>query len=312
MSAVGETGRDDLPERMREPIARALEGAGGVESVAPLGTTEWVADGTRKLLVRGPGGRPRAVALVSSPLSPGLIRRGVERAEGARELLGAPLGDAVLEPLGTGELDDGLSWVILPWANPLPGARIAGYLPRRRVGRALLRWLRRATARTLGPPDEDGVATRARAALEQLHGNETAGEPLRGAASEALRSLDAGQWAPRAVLAHNDLWLGNVLLRQARGPLEARLVLIDWGGADLRGAPVFDLVRAANSFPVPRASLRSELEAHCAILGCEPRFAEAHLLTAIARMGLQLEYFPVDSYLQMARRSLALLRGALA
>ncbi len=127
----------------------------------------------------------------------------------------------------------------------------------------------------------------------------------------AKRALDAlgNTFVPRAVLAHNDLWLGNCLINPRRDGDE-RLTVIDWCGLSRDGAPMFDLVRLARSMAVPADALRDELLAHCAIVGCEAKQARDYLLIAIGRIGLHLDHMPMDLYLNMAAWTLGQLDSA--
>src|SRR5207248_10552168 len=81
------------------------------------------------------------------------------------------------------------------------------------------------------------------------------------AAAEALGQLRAGEWKPKFVLAHNDLWIGNVL--RAPGNRQFPFVIIDWLGSVTRGFAIFDLVRLAESLGLSPRALGEELDIHC-------------------------------------------------
>ena len=118
---------------------------------------------------------------------------------------------------------------------------------------------------------------------------------------------------------HGDLWRGNLLRRRAAGaraaarraPWPERLVVIDWAGAQPRGVPFFDLVRAGESLGVSPRRLRVELLRHCALLGCEPADAAGYVLAAAGGILGDLGEFPVHRLLGMADSSLARVDAAL-
>ena len=47
------------------------------------------------------------------------------------------------------------------------------------------------------------------------------------------------------------------------------------------------------------ARLRSELEIHCQILGCDIVDAPSYTAAALGALGLNLEHFPEDRYVQL-------------
>jgi hypothetical protein len=173
-----------------------------------------------------------------------------------------------------------------------------------------LAWLRgaaRATARAVTSAEVERHFAAPLRALLEFPG---LAEPVRSAAGTALARLEAGSFVPRHVLAHNDLWKGNVLLVPGGGPIAERFVLIDWAGALADGHGLFDLVRLARSFKVSRARLTREIAAHCALLGCGVEDAPSHLAGALARMAGALEHFPPDAYRKMAAGAFETLAGA--
>src|SRR5262249_22523234 len=121
----------------------------------------------------------------------------------------------------------------------------------------------------------------------------------RDAVANAIRQLDAQQWKPKFVLAHNDLWIGNIL----RDPNNARFpfVIIDWLGSAIHGFVMFDLVRIAESSGLTKYELTSEVNAHCQILDCTREQAGYYLLAALGHVALTLEDFPRIRFEKMAK-----------
>ena len=118
-----------------------------------------------------------------------------------------------------------------------------------------------------------------------------------------MARLTAGVWVPRSVLAHNDLWKGNVLLPRPRSNMARsrhRFVLIDWAASDTRGFAFYDSLRAGLSLSVPKVAMRRALLHHCRVLQSDPQDAHSYLLAALADLDRNRECFPEDRYLVLA------------
>lgn len=297
---------DELRAQLVDPLARALRMEASTLALAPLGDAPLVVDGTTKLVVRDRNARAVAVVLCSPPSTPGIVARGADRARAARAALGPELGRAVIETLAEGSIS-GASWVALPFCRPLPNARIAWWIRRPSVRAGLLAWLRDTAAATVSDATAHEVESMYRAPLRRLVESADA-DALADDARNALERLDAGVWRPRVVLMHGDLWKANVLARE--GASAGEFVLIDWPASAVRGHAIYDLARMSNSFACRGARLRSELEAHCRVLGCEPAEARAHLAAALGHVALHIENFPADLYRRMVASCVAALEGA--
>ena len=113
-----------------------------------------------------------------------------------------------------------------------------------------------------------------------------------------MRQLQNGEWQPQFVLAHNDLWLGNVLHAPAGGKYP--FAIIDWLGASTRGYAIYDLVRLAQSTGLARNAIAVELESHRALLECRREQLQFYLLAALGSILLNLEAFPRERFNVMA------------
>jgi hypothetical protein len=155
---------------------------------------------------------------------------------------------------------------------------------------------------TLRPP---GIQTNGdfATALRHIAAHQRLGPAIRNGAAQATERLDCGQWTPMHALAHNDLWKGNILLDPKspwRGAAFGRFAIIDWLGASVAGYPIYDLIRLAQSFKVSQRTLDREVRLHCSILGCELVDAGGYLAAALGNLGLHLEEFPEDRYVELA------------
>lgn len=290
---------DEVREAYTEPLSEAL-GAAGLGSVRFLAAPKSVADDTTKVLATNGEGRPAAVLLISSERSPDLVARGQDRARAAREALGPALGAAILTPLAEGSRD-GLSWVVLPYRQPLADRRLAWWWERRTIGPAVIDWLEAAAGKTRHEPLDSELASGFEEPLQRALSFPDMPAPVRDAARSGLAALAAGRWRPHWVLAHNDLWKGNVL---RAGGEDSRFVVIDWPAAAVRGHPFFDLVRCARSFGLGQAQLARAVRRQAVLLGCEVSDARFHLAAAIGQIGLILEHMPPELYRRMATTAL--------
>ncbi len=109
----------------------------------------------------------------------------------------------------------------------------------------------------------------------------------------------------RHVPMHGDLWSGNVLLAGDG------IRIVDWAGAQVKGFGVYDLLRAASSFNVPRRLLRRELLRHAEVLGGTDAL-RLHLLAALGHLASDLGEFPPERYIELANASWRLLDRAIA
>ena len=222
-----------------------------------------------------------------------MISRAVARAEEARAALG-PLGDVVLVPWWWGMID-GVSYAVYPYCRPLNRSRYAWIVHRAWMRARILSWLRKAAKATAYLPTPHEQEAGFRASLENLASQTLLRGEIRTSAMSALERLEHGVWVPRHCLMHSDFWKNNILAAPGtRG--YSRFVLIDWPGSLVRGYGILDLITAAPSLRLKGASLRSEVEAHCQILGCDFADARSHLLASLGYIERHRGNFPWDRF----------------
>jgi hypothetical protein len=273
-----------------------------------------VADASAKLLIEARGGRPEAVLMLSSPAAPGAVARDMEGAREALELLGPGVGSVVLEPLLRGEYES-QSYAVLPWQRALARNLWRWRAQKYLLAPRLLRWLRDVTRTTQRELEETRLEARVRQPLQGLVEDERFPDGMRGDAEIALLRLAAGRWRPKVVLAHDDLWKGNILLprdRSARNATAYGFHVIDWGGLQRSGFPYSDLVRVTTSPALPLGWVRREVGVHASLLGCSEEDALSYLLAGIADLAGRLDQMPVDRYLESAREQHAFIRSCVA
>jgi len=283
----------DSPETLAKKLEAKLAEQGVRGRVVPAKLKQIVVDAPPKFYLRDESNRTTGFVLCSSPLAPDLIGRGAQRARAAREALGPELGEVVLTTTHVGSVD-GLSYALLPYCDPISSNRIVRHFQRRRLGTRLLEWLASATKHTATQVCDADFKSSWPRALERIAREKFARE----IAPEWSCQLAEGSWRPKSVLAHNDLWIGNVL----RAPSTARwpFVMIDWLGSDVHGVPFFDLIRIAESLGITPETLKKQIDIHCDLLACDIPHAGVYLLAALGRVGLNLEQFPPARFTAMA------------
>jgi hypothetical protein len=77
-------------------------------------------------------------------------------------------------------------------------------------------------------------------------------------------------------------------------------VVIDWAGSAVKGAPIYDLVRMARSYKIGSSRLHRELQWYANQLKCELADLLGYVLVSLARLGMNLEKFPVKHYVRLS------------
>lgn len=270
-------------------------------TVSPLGELKGVADATAKFLLSDSAGRPRAVAICSSAVAPGIVMRGVKTAEAVRNIVGARLGEVIIQPTHSGYVAD-RSYAILPWYREFCSWRPVRVAQRLTLSRSLLDWLRdvNTAAATRYPPSVNTIGS-FYSAIEHLGRQEFCTGEIAFAVRASLGRLDSGKWKPRHTVDHNDLWLGNVLLNSRNrlgGHTRHGFVVIDWVGANQQGFGIYDLIRLARGLKISDARLRQQILLHSEALHCCPEDTRGHLLACVGRLHEHLEYFPEERFIR--------------
>ncbi|MCE9660679.1 MAG: aminoglycoside phosphotransferase family protein [Burkholderiales bacterium] len=298
-----------LPEEIESAVESLMEPHGGIGGVEFLALPRLVPDHVEKAVVFTPEARPALLVMIAPAAYPDCVRDAFGRAEAARLALGGTIGEAVQVALCKG-FAASQSFAVVPYLRPRGSGRLRQRWERLRLRGPVLAWLREATRRTVSVPPEGALADGFVEPLRALCAHAAVGEQVRSAARASLGALEAGRWQPRWVLAHNDLWIGNLLRRPSVRDGAPAFAVIDWGGSRVRGYPMYDLLTMATSIRLPTASLRRELRQHSALLGCEPAHAKDHLLAALGALALDLGEWPVERFAATARQFVSLMDEA--
>jgi hypothetical protein len=299
-----------LPPEIETAVQPLMSAQGGIGSVEFLDLPRLVPDYVEKAIVFSPQARPALLVMIASRAYPDSVRDAFGRACAARGALGeGTTGAAVQVALCQGDTG-GQSFAVVPYLSPISRDRLRRRWDRFCLRRPVFDWLGEVTRRTLVTPPETSWEDGFVKPLMALSRLEVVGERIRLAAGASLRALERRSWEPRWVLAHNDLWLGNLLRRRPDPAGMPGFAVIDWGASRLPGHPVYDFFSFANSIHLSAASLRRELRQYCVALGCEPGQSRHHLLVALGALSLTLGEWPVERFAATAQRYLTFVEGA--
>lgn len=247
-------------------------------------------------------GAPGLVVVVSPKQFPGVVAEECHKAAEMRSLLG-DLGAPILQPVDTGRIDRS-TYAVLPYRRPLSSRRILGRLDLLRMQRHVCNWLLRVAQHHGAGTD----ISRYQSALRALAGVISPDSPTGKCLQTAGSHIRSGCFVARSTPMHGDIWKANVL---RGGSGSAPFTLIDWRGSARDGFPIYDLVRAAQTFRLSPRALHQQLQLHRAALGCQPEDLPVYLLGALGYYGGRLGEMPPDAFRAMADECVTRLSSAL-
>jgi hypothetical protein len=295
---------DELVLRLRNRLAILLDMRPSRLSFSVLSSAK-VPDGTTAVRIGDAPDRSRAVLLLSTLAHPDAIAIQMKRTRQIKAALDHATGSPILEPLQEGRVR-GLSYAVMPYCRSLGHVWPHRALQRAALLPALLEWLRSAKQQSISAVRPHETELRFAKPLRHVTA-ETALDPrIRQAANAALARLERGDWVPRHALMHGDLWHGNVMLRSRERSRRWRtshrhFAVIDWGGAELQGYGIYDLLRLAQSFRLGENRLWHEIGRLCQMLHCDRIDAKSHLLSALGHIGMYHECLPLHHYAHLAK-----------
>ena len=133
--------------------------------------------------------------------------------------------------------------------------------------------------------------------LQTVRDHGRLGPDAKALAVSALRDLEAGDWRPKLIAAHYDLWVGNMLLRSKSREAPWGFAIIDWLGARCAGHAFYELVRLAQSVGLSNGELARQIAVHAELLDCRPRQAEHYVAAAAGYLALNLGEWPEDKFI---------------
>lgn len=140
--------------------------------------------------------------------------------------------------------------------------------------------------------------------LDFIASNHLLPSDMRSHASMAMDRIHNNSWNPRFVLMHGDLWKGNILLKNDSWKnflFPKDFIIIDWTGSVVEGYPIYDLIRAVDSFKASNNTLRFECTRHAKALDCSFFDIRSYLLAALGHYGRYREHFPYESWVNLTK-----------
>lgn len=286
-------------------LAHKLVGSNAAIEVVRSGST--TPDGTA--ILRIDDRSFRCVLQISPPAYPETVREAGERVRDFASAVGLALASAALLPIAEG-YHLGRSFAILPYRSSFSSSRPIWWWQRSRVAPSVLDWLAGIAGRAEVRNDSEADRTEYRRCLHALALQDGLDAAVRLQAEDTLHRLERGEFEPRTCPMHGDLWSGNVL-RSPPGFAYAFSV-IDWGSSQVRGFPIFDLIRFALSYRLSARQLSRELLRHAEVIGCSTSDTYGHLLAALGYFALNRGEMPLANFLGMVSRCDALHRQGMA
>jgi len=293
---------DDLCVSLSNPLESLLGEKANSNLMSFLSEPKDVTDDTTKVLVRDSSKRKKLVIILSSEVNATLIARCVNNVNQTKQLLGQKLGNHIIDILFSGSLK-GLSYMILPYCEPLSNKKYIFGIQKRLLKDVLLSWLLRATKKSARIVTSEEKENNYIVSLKYLADNATMPDDVRSIAEQGIENLISGKWIPKHTFMHNDFWLGNILMKKGKNKnncprtWKKRFVIIDWAGSQIDGFPIYDLIRLARSLSIKKGYLYKEIEKYRQSLECDYFDIKSYLLAALGNIGLKLEGFPYHRYI---------------
>ena len=268
------------------------------DKIKLLAPPKTLADDTTKLLLTDHNERPLAVMICGITEFTNLAFRNTERANQVREKLHGDEKLVVLEPLDFGYTDD-INYAVWPYVKPLSNHTPFFQIQKIAMRGKILPWLRNATQQTIETPSSEELYTSFISPLTKLTAEPELDSIVKSKIENILKRIESENWKPLFSLAHNDLWIGNVLNATNN---KYRISVIDWAGAQVKGKSIFDLVKICMDLKVTGKKYSSEISQTCKILDCSIEDADSYLLSSMATLFQNLEHFPKDRYFALLKR----------
>lgn len=203
--------------------------------------------------------------------------------------------EAILEPIITGTTE-GIHFVVWPYLKSISNNKILRYIQLILLKQPIISWLFSVTRYSLTATDAMEKEISFIDPLESFITNKGISVEIRNVGKEIIHKLKNGSFTPYFVIAHNDLWVGNILLQRSK---YQKFTIIDWAGANLKGYPIHDLLCIAIMLKLSKRELSRELRNYCNIINCPINHSIFHLVAGLAYLGQNLNNFPEENYLQV-------------
>ncbi len=227
--------------------------------------------------------------------------RNLKKVTKIKKKLSKEVGSVLLKPIMSGEVE-GVCFVVWPYCKALSNHLILHRLQSLRLKSRVLSWLRKMNEESRRRLNSSEADKHFISLLKRFGARNDLDDNVKDAINIQVQSLENGSWHPYFVLAHNDLWIGNVLFK--KNNKYNGLTIIDWASTRRKkGFAIYDLVRLSMILKLSKREFVSEIEMHCQILHCEVKNSMGYLLASLAYLAENLDQFAEDRFLNLVHKS---------
>ena len=277
-------------------------------SIGVENDTTQVNDSPGKYYLSGLHDRDNSVLMVSNKKFPDFIARAVYNINQVREVVSSRSRDVILEPVVDGYFR-GQSFALWAEHRPISGRKVIREFQKILMHGQVFSFLchlAKDGAKTKLTSDE--ILEYVDSPLRCIESNAGQSIQIRSIAEQALTRLANEEWRPITTIQHSDFWLGNILLQKSKNrPLsnDYGFCVIDWSGALLNGAPVFDFIRYCMSSNVSITRAKKESAKYLEAIQISQDEMIFYLVIALGNIGLNLEEFPESRFFDMCNNCLS-------
>lgn len=292
---------DLITDLVKEALKSALTHLGGFSHAEPLSDIGDNLDNTTKFIIFNDQNERVAFLFCDYSENGSVCARNLNNSTEIKMKLGDEFGAVLLSPIVSGDIEE-IEYSVWPYCNPLGSG--LGFIRRKiqlfKFRPLILNWLRNVNEYSRSIASEQEKCDDFIRPMQRLVRNKNISTRIRGEIEWQISCLQDRRWAPYFILAHNDLWEGNLLVNKYNVKNTYHgLTIIDWAGGSYRSFAIYDLVRISMSLKVSRSVFSDELLSHCAILHCDKKNAMGYLLASFAYLAENLDEFPADRFIQL-------------
>ena len=185
----------------------------------------------------------------------------------------------ILMPLVHGVLNDRF-FCITPLKQSLHESSYFKF-SKRWVRPKIMRWIAQLAGEMKINTSERGVRDRTSDLLTNLASLPKVRRDVAIHIDNAIKALDDRSWHPTLTIDHNDLWCGNFLYEDL---LMQHFFVIDWGGANLQGYGVHDVICCGQSFGLSKRAIQDCIHYYCQATNIELKHSRFQYLSSLAHL----------------------------
>lgn len=248
---------------------------------------------------------PCGVLIQSPPNYPLAAKEsGIKATECAMELPPS-LGNHIMTPFEISEIQ-GSSYGLYDYCFPLPEKGISFRYYRYFFSQSTINWVHRIAKESVTEATQSERKELFLDSLSELGSNQNLPHEIRAACQQGIETLQVNHQT-KVVMSHGDLWIGNIHLHQETQKnffsyfTRSKFKVIDWATANVRGFPVFDLVKLLDSWRVSKRLSRRELIRYSETINCKKEDLVYYTLAALGHIQKDLGHFPPEKHVRLTK-----------